>query len=261
MTRRSQSMTDKQGSKKALRKGGRKIAFRGQAYVRMLRRRRMIRTINTASFVDDIFDEDLHVQRVQSLASGVLGVLHAAMLSIAVIGRTAAEVVGRYRRRFTIEETFRDNKDLYFGMGLSATHIRDAHRRDRMLMLVALAQAFLTALGQAHILPAQPRMLLVSSVAQHARRPRANAPQCVREPHASARLLRRNLRCAMRGWFSLSPTTTFELSDRHSHMGRSLGVRSVHRRPDRSSRPGRTISNRRSQGVRQYEQRGLTCST
>jgi hypothetical protein len=34
-------------------------------------------------------------------------------------------------------------------MGLSATHIGKANRRDRMLMLVALAQAFLTALGQA----------------------------------------------------------------------------------------------------------------
>jgi hypothetical protein len=63
--------------------------------------------------------------------------------------KTAAEVVALYGRRFTIEEAFRDTKDLHFGMGLSATHIRDAHRRDRMLMLVALAQAFLTALGQA----------------------------------------------------------------------------------------------------------------
>jgi hypothetical protein len=63
--------------------------------------------------------------------------------------KTAAKVVTLYGRRFTIEEVFRDTKDLHFGMGLSATHIQDADRRDRMLMLVALAQAFLTAIGQA----------------------------------------------------------------------------------------------------------------
>ncbi len=34
-------------------------------------------------------------------------------------------------------------------MGLSATHIRDAHHRVPMLLLVALTHAFLTALDQA----------------------------------------------------------------------------------------------------------------
>ena len=354
MTRHVTRSNSKTASKKALLNSGRKVKFRRQTYVSMLRRRRMSRASNTASFVDDIFGQDFHVKRVQSLSGGVLGVLHAAMLSIAVIGRamadltgikhksgvkqidrllsndglkvddleriwvryvtgalpqitvamdwtdfddddhttlcvylvtragralpfvwrtvkksalknnqtrletemlerlvdwvpqgtkltvladrgfgkselyeccallgidyvfrfrevilvtdadgnrgtasefllpngrprmlvsarvtgkktcvpavvvtkgkrmqeswciatsladkTAAEVVALYGRRFTIEEAFRDTKDLHFGMGLSATHIRDANRRDRMLMLVALAQAFLTALGQA----------------------------------------------------------------------------------------------------------------
>jgi hypothetical protein len=49
----------------------------------------------------------------------------------------------------TIEETFRDEKDLHFGLGLSATHIKDAARRDRLLFLVALAHALLTLLGAA----------------------------------------------------------------------------------------------------------------
>jgi len=43
--------------------------------------------------------------------------------------RTAREIVKLYGRRFTIEETFRDQKDLHFGMGLKATHIRSANRR------------------------------------------------------------------------------------------------------------------------------------
>lgn len=61
----------------------------------------------------------------------------------------AAGVVRLYARRFTIEETFRDIKDNHFGMGLSATHIGKPERRDRILLLSAVAQALLTLLGAA----------------------------------------------------------------------------------------------------------------
>lgn len=61
----------------------------------------------------------------------------------------AADVVRLYGKRFTIEETFRDQKDIRFGMGLRATHIRGAARRDRLLLLAAMAQALLTLLGAA----------------------------------------------------------------------------------------------------------------
>ena len=64
-------------------------------------------------------------------------------------GDTARAVVKLYGRRFTIEETFRDTKNLRFGLGLSATHIRSAARRDRMLLLAAIAHALLTLLGAA----------------------------------------------------------------------------------------------------------------
>jgi hypothetical protein len=63
--------------------------------------------------------------------------------------RTASEVVKLYGKRFTIEETFRDEKNLHFGMGLSATHIHDGARRDRLLLLAAIAHALLTLLGAA----------------------------------------------------------------------------------------------------------------
>ena len=46
---------------------------------------------------------------------------------------TAAEVVKLYSRRFTIEETFRDQKDIRFGLGLSVTHIGRTDCRDRLL--------------------------------------------------------------------------------------------------------------------------------
>jgi len=48
-----------------------------------------------------------------------------------------------------VEETFRDEKDIRFGMGLSSTHIRDAGRRDRLLLLGAMAHALLVLLGEA----------------------------------------------------------------------------------------------------------------
>jgi Transposase DDE domain len=61
----------------------------------------------------------------------------------------AAEIVSRYGRRFTIEETFRDIKDNHFGMGMSATNIRNPDRRDRLLFISAIAQGLLTQLGAA----------------------------------------------------------------------------------------------------------------
>lgn len=63
--------------------------------------------------------------------------------------QTAAQIVKLYGRRFTIEESFRDTKDLRFGLGMSATHIGTPARRDRLLLLVAVAQALLTMLGAA----------------------------------------------------------------------------------------------------------------
>lgn len=61
----------------------------------------------------------------------------------------ASAIVALYGKRFTIEETFRDTKDIHFGMGLKATHIGDSSRRDRLLLLGAVAHALLTLLGAA----------------------------------------------------------------------------------------------------------------
>jgi hypothetical protein len=62
---------------------------------------------------------------------------------------SATEGKERYGRRFTIEETFRDQKDPRFGMGLSATHVEDPDRRDRLMLLGAMAHALLELLGAA----------------------------------------------------------------------------------------------------------------
>lgn len=62
---------------------------------------------------------------------------------------TASEAVKLYGRRFTIEESFRDIKDFRFGMGLSKTRVSKPGRRDRLLLVSALAVTLLTMLGAA----------------------------------------------------------------------------------------------------------------
>ncbi len=77
---------------------------------------------------------------------------------------SATAIVRLYGRRFTIEETFRDTKDLHFGMGLSWTHIKDPLRRDRVLVLAAIAQTLMTILGRAGETLGLDRHLKVNTV-------------------------------------------------------------------------------------------------
>lgn len=77
---------------------------------------------------------------------------------------TGAEIVKLYGRRFTIEETFRDTKNLRYGMGLSATRIGSPDRRDRLLFLGAMAHALLTLLGAAAEATGLDRTLKVNTV-------------------------------------------------------------------------------------------------
>jgi len=63
--------------------------------------------------------------------------------------KTAREIIKWYGKRFTIEETFRDTKNGLLGMGMSATHIRNEARRDRLIFIAALAHMLMTLLGAA----------------------------------------------------------------------------------------------------------------
>ena len=78
----------------------------------------------------------------------------------------ADAVTKLYGRRFTIEETFRDTKDIHFGLGLSATHIRNPGRRDRLLMLTAMAYVLLVLLGAAGERCGLDRTLKVSTTSK-----------------------------------------------------------------------------------------------
>jgi hypothetical protein len=58
-------------------------------------------------------------------------------------------IIRLYGKRWGIEPQFRDSKDIHFGMGLSYTKIRNPQRRDRLLLISALAVVILTLLGAA----------------------------------------------------------------------------------------------------------------
>jgi hypothetical protein len=77
---------------------------------------------------------------------------------------TAAQIVKLYGKRFTIEENFRDIKDPRFGMGLSSARINSPERRDRLLLVSALAVALLTFLGAAVEAIGYDRMLRANTV-------------------------------------------------------------------------------------------------
>jgi hypothetical protein len=59
----------------------------------------------------------------------------------------AGVLIRWYAKRWGIEPQFRDTKDLHFGMGLSETSISDPMRRDRLLLISAIAVLILTIFG------------------------------------------------------------------------------------------------------------------
>ena len=62
---------------------------------------------------------------------------------------TAPQIIALYSKRWRVEPSFRDTKDLRFGLGLSTVRIGDPQRRDRLLLLNAFAVVLLTLLGAA----------------------------------------------------------------------------------------------------------------
>jgi len=76
---------------------------------------------------------------------------------------TGSEIKKSYGKRFSCEEMFRDVKDLHFGMGMSWQPIGRPDRRDRMMMIAAIAMALLTMLGEAGERAGMDRMLKTST--------------------------------------------------------------------------------------------------
>jgi len=59
------------------------------------------------------------------------------------------DIKRRYGKRFSCEETFRDIKDLRFGLGMKWRRVTKPARRDRLMLLSVLAMGLLTELGAA----------------------------------------------------------------------------------------------------------------
>ena len=72
---------------------------------------------------------------------------------------TAKQLTGLYGRRWEIECSFRDSKDLRFGMGLGTIHVKSPERRDRLWLINAFAVVLLTLLGAAGEALGYDRML------------------------------------------------------------------------------------------------------
>lgn len=69
-----------------------------------------------------------------------------------------------YGQRWGIEASFRDIKDLRFGMGMSSLRISQPARRDRLLLISAIAMALLTVLGATGEALGYDRMLKANTV-------------------------------------------------------------------------------------------------
>jgi len=79
---------------------------------------------------------------------------------------SGGQIKKAYGKRFTCEETFRDIKDMHYGLGMSWAPIGKTERRDRMFFLAALAIVLLTFLGAAGEKCGLDR-LLKSNTAKH----------------------------------------------------------------------------------------------
>jgi len=77
---------------------------------------------------------------------------------------SAKTLTGYYAKRWGIETSFRDIKDLRFGMGLKSVRVSKPERRDRLLLLSALAIALLSLLGAAGESLGYDRMLKANTV-------------------------------------------------------------------------------------------------
>jgi hypothetical protein len=84
-------------------------------------------------------------------------------LAAAGTDATAKQLTGLYGRRWEIECSFRDSKDLRFGMGLGTIHVKSPERRDRLWLINAFAVVLLTLLGAAGEALGYDRMLKAST--------------------------------------------------------------------------------------------------
>lgn len=77
---------------------------------------------------------------------------------------SAKKLKGYYAQRWGIEASFRDIKDLRFGMGMADLRISQPEQRDRLFLISAIALALLTILGATGEALGYDRMLKTNTV-------------------------------------------------------------------------------------------------
>ena len=77
------------------------------------------------------------------------GMKEAWCLATSNAAAPSRQIIDLYSKRWSVEPSFRDTKDLRFGLGLASVRISDPQRRDRLLLLNAFAVVLLTLLGAA----------------------------------------------------------------------------------------------------------------
>jgi hypothetical protein len=74
------------------------------------------------------------------------------------------EIINFYSKRWSIEPTFRDQKDIRFGMGMYNIKVTSPIRRDRLFFIAAISSVFLTILGAASEATGMDRLLKANTV-------------------------------------------------------------------------------------------------
>jgi hypothetical protein len=87
------------------------------------------------------------------------GMKQAWCLAASSTDASAKQLTGYYGRRWAIECSLRDSKDLRFGMGLGTIRVKSPERRDRLWLINAFAVVLLTLLGAAGEALGYDRML------------------------------------------------------------------------------------------------------
>jgi hypothetical protein len=77
------------------------------------------------------------------------GMKEAWCLATSNAAASSRQIIDLYSKRWSVEPSFRDTKDLRFGLGLASVRISNPQRRDRLLLLNAFAVVLLTRLGAA----------------------------------------------------------------------------------------------------------------
>ena len=104
---------------------------------------------NSPTCIDDakLTVQDYSVKKVVICKEPAMKEMWCLVCSLSHI--STQTILNLYGKRWSTETSYRDEKDLYFGMGLKKARIKQVARRERLLLISAIVIIFLTLLGAA----------------------------------------------------------------------------------------------------------------